>query len=126
MTMRGRAAARGARQPPAPAGRLAAPAVDPALESLHAAAGNRAVAALLDPAVAAELARPGEPLDPASRTLMERRFGEDLGGVRVHADSRAASSARAAGALAYTVGEHVVLRDGPRAGGCCSRTSWPT
>lgn len=36
----------------------------------------------------------------------------DFGGVRVHTDSRAAESARAVGARAYTVGNHVVFGAG--------------
>jgi hypothetical protein len=40
---------------------------------------------------------------------MEPRFGHDFSGVRVHADSQAADSARAVGALAYTVGHQVVF-----------------
>jgi hypothetical protein len=43
---------------------------------------------------------------------MEPRFGYDFGGVRVHVDRRAQESAAAVGALAYTVGRHVVLREG--------------
>jgi len=36
----------------------------------------------------------------------------DFGGVRVHADSQAAESAHAVGALAYTVGHHIVFGAG--------------
>jgi hypothetical protein len=43
---------------------------------------------------------------------MERRFQHDFSRVRVHADARAAESARAVGAAAYTVGEHVAFADG--------------
>jgi hypothetical protein len=35
---------------------------------------------------------------------MESRFGNDFSDVRIHADKRAAASARALGAQAYTVG----------------------
>src|SRR5262249_34592234 len=55
------------------------------------------------------LAPPGRPLDAAPRAFMEPRFGHDFGRVRIHADSRAALSARAVDAEAYTVGHHVVL-----------------
>jgi hypothetical protein len=51
----------------------------------------------------------GQPLDASVRTLMEPRFGNDFGGVRVHSDARAAQSARAVNAMAYTVGSHVVF-----------------
>jgi hypothetical protein len=40
---------------------------------------------------------------------MEPRFGHDFSGVKVHIDARAAESARAVNALAYTVGRHVVF-----------------
>lgn len=40
---------------------------------------------------------------------MEPRFGHDFSEVRVHADARAAESARAVNALAYTVGRDVVF-----------------
>jgi Domain of unknown function (DUF4157)/Putative peptidoglycan binding domain len=51
----------------------------------------------------------GRPLDPRTRSLVEERFGHDFQAVRVHTDARAASSARAIGAAAYTVGEHIVF-----------------
>lgn len=51
----------------------------------------------------------GRPLDAATRETMESRLGHDFGRVRVHADARAAESARAVNALAYTVGSHIVF-----------------
>jgi Domain of unknown function (DUF4157) len=54
----------------------------------------------------------GRPLETGTREFMESRFGEDFSGVRVHTDSRAAESARAVNALAYTVGENVVFDSG--------------
>src|SRR6185295_5081690 len=54
----------------------------------------------------------GQPLDPATRTFMEPRFGHDFSGVRVHSDARAAESAQAVDALAYTVGHRVVFGAG--------------
>ncbi|MGI8587616.1 MAG: eCIS core domain-containing protein [Chloroflexia bacterium] len=59
----------------------------------------------------------GRPLDPATRAAMEPRFGHDFSGVRVHTDSRAAESARAIGARAYTVGPEVVFGEGQFAPG---------
>lgn len=53
----------------------------------------------------------GEPLDQATRKYMEPRFGRDFGNVRLHTDGKAAESAAAVGALAYTVGSDVVLGD---------------
>lgn len=43
---------------------------------------------------------------------MEVRFGKDFSRVRVHTDGRAAQSARAVNALAYTVGEHIIFGSG--------------
>lgn len=51
----------------------------------------------------------GEALPAAARADMEQRFGHDFANVRVHTDARAAESARAVHALAYTVGQHVVF-----------------
>lgn len=64
------------------------------------------------PAVHEVLGEPGRLLDPATRQTMEARFGQDFSGVRVHDDSRAARSAAAVGARAYTVGSHVVFGAG--------------
>jgi hypothetical protein len=58
------------------------------------------------------LASPGRPLDGQARAFMEPRFGADFGGVRVHTDARAAESARAVDAVAYTVGSDVVFGAG--------------
>jgi hypothetical protein len=43
---------------------------------------------------------------------MEPRFGHDFSQVRVHTDSKAAESAAAVNALAYTVGRHVAFGSG--------------
>ncbi len=58
------------------------------------------------------LARPGQPLDAATRGLLEPRFGADFSGVRVHADEAAGRSAASLRARAYTVGSHVVFGAG--------------
>lgn len=71
-----------------------------------------AVASAVPPIVHEVLATPGRPLEPAARRWMEPRFGRDLSAIRVHADSSAAESARAVGALAYTVGQHIVFAEG--------------
>ncbi len=55
---------------------------------------------------------PGAPLDPAARSFMEPRFGADLGGVRIHTGALAARSARAVGAQAYAVGQHIAFDEG--------------
>ncbi len=64
------------------------------------------------PAVHRALKSAGQPLDAASRSFMESRFGQDFGHVRVHTDGHAAQSAAAVNALAYTVGSDVVFASG--------------
>ena len=54
----------------------------------------------------------GQPLDTSTRAFMEPRFGRDFGDVRVHADAKAAESAQAVNALAYTVGHDIVFGQG--------------
>lgn len=54
----------------------------------------------------------GFTLDPITKNFMESRFGRDFSQVRVHADQRAAESAKAVDALAYTVGRDVVFGAG--------------
>jgi hypothetical protein len=64
------------------------------------------------PIVHEALSSTGQPLDPSTRSFMERRFNYDFSNVRVHTDWRAAESARAVQALAYTVGRDVVFDQG--------------
>jgi hypothetical protein len=64
------------------------------------------------PIVHEVLRAPGRPLDAEPRSFMEPRFGHDFSQVRIHDESRAAASARAVGALAYTVGHNVVFGAG--------------
>lgn len=59
--------------------------------------------------ISAVLRQAGRPLDPATRAFMEPRFGYDFGDVRVHDDTKAAESARASNAAAYTVGRDIVF-----------------
>ncbi|MDI2131113.1 eCIS core domain-containing protein [Yinghuangia seranimata] len=54
----------------------------------------------------------GRPLGAAARSAVEPRFGRSFGHVRVHTDARAAESARAVDAEAYTVGHHIVFDEG--------------
>jgi hypothetical protein len=54
----------------------------------------------------------GTALPETVRSFMGPRFGVNFETVRIHADTVAAQSARALAALAYTVGSHVVFRDG--------------
>jgi len=68
------------------------------------AAGGEAPAAVHD-----VLRSPGRPLDAATRTFFEPRFGADFSNVRVHDDARAADSANQVNAYAYAVGNHIVF-----------------
>jgi uncharacterized protein DUF4157 len=58
------------------------------------------------------LGTPGRPLDAATRSFVEPRFGHSFGHVRIHTDARAAASARSIQALAYTSGAHIVFAAG--------------
>ena len=62
--------------------------------------------------VHAAVSSPGEPLDSATRSFMEPRFGRSFSDVRIHADSVANRSANAVGALAYTFQHDVVFSQG--------------
>jgi outer membrane protein OmpA-like peptidoglycan-associated protein len=63
----------------------------------------------MPPIVNEVISSPGQPLDEKTRAFMESRFAHDFSRVRIHTDNRAAESARAVNALAYTVGKHVVF-----------------
>jgi hypothetical protein len=52
----------------------------------------------------------GEPLDSSTRALMESNFAQDFSGVRIHRDTKAAESASAINALAYTVGRDIAFQ----------------
>ncbi len=75
--------------------------------SRAAARGSRSTEA---PSIVHDVLRSsGQPLDSGTRAFMEPRFGYDFSRVRVHADSRAAQSAEAVNAQAYTVGSNIVF-----------------
>ncbi|TVR53151.1 MAG: DUF4157 domain-containing protein [Puniceicoccaceae bacterium] len=65
--------------------------------------------ALAPPIVHNVVRSSGQPLPAALRGRMEARFGYDFSTVRIHSGERAAASARAVAARAYTVGDHVVF-----------------
>ena len=66
----------------------------------------------LPPIVQEVLSSPGRALDSGTRAFMETRFRQDFSYVRVHTDERAAESAHAVAAHAYTVGEHIIFGSG--------------
>jgi hypothetical protein len=80
--------------------------------TIQRAAVSSAPVNAVPPSVHDVLSSPGQPLDAETRAFMEPRFGHDFSAVRVHTDGRAAESARAVNALAYTVGRDVVFGGG--------------
>lgn len=74
----------------------------------NAELGFRNVSAV-PPIVREVLHAPGQTLDAATRAFMEPRFGHDFSKVRVHTDAKAAESASAVNAQAYTVGRDMVF-----------------
>ncbi|MDM0109285.1 DUF4157 domain-containing protein [Variovorax sp. J22R24] len=77
-------------------------------------AGDRELAAKADASGAIEqgLRAPAKPLDKETRSFFEQRFGHDFASVRVHAGARAAASADALNAKAYTAGSDIVFGAG--------------
>src|SRR6266446_3042495 len=86
----------------------------PAWQALpRSTAAERFGARLAAPPIVHQVLRsPGRSLDSATCAAMERRFGHDFGQVRIHADERAAESARAVNAKAYAVGNDIVFNSG--------------
>jgi hypothetical protein len=78
------------------------PRLTPAPTSGVLTAGSRVTAAL----------GAGEPLAPSILGLLERGFGADLSGIRVHQGDAATRTARAVGARAFATGTHIVLGAG--------------
>jgi hypothetical protein len=86
----------------------------------HIAAGGRSASTEPSadsrpaPAIAREVVRsPGQELDKATQSTMADAFGgRDFSQVRVHTDARAAESADAVHARAYTVGQHIAFGAG--------------
>jgi hypothetical protein len=73
---------------------------------------NSASQLSVPPIVNEILNAPGQPLDAQTRAYFEPRFGHDFGQIRIHSDARAAESARAVNALAYTNGRDIVVGTG--------------
>ncbi len=81
-------------------------------QQLQRSAVSAARSEEVPPVVEEVLRSPGRALDDTTRAAMQSRFGHDFSHVRVHTDARAAASARAVYALAYTVGRDVVFAEG--------------
>jgi len=87
------------------------PAGNQALLRMRQRAAGRSAATA--PQIVHDVLRsPGRPLDADTRAFMEPRFGRSFAHVRLHTDARAARSAQAVNALAYTVGRDIVLGAG--------------
>jgi hypothetical protein len=90
----------------------------PSVMHLQSTAGNASVSRLIEDEQAPDKVKAlvgqggGERLDPATAQSMGTRFGEDFSDVRIHQGGRAAESARAVNARAYTVGNDVVFGSG--------------
>ena len=69
------------------------------------------------PAIHEVLQSSGHPLDTNTRAFFEPCFGYDFSDVRIHNDAKAAESARAVNALAYTMGRNIVFGVGEYAPG---------
>ena len=67
---------------------------------------------VVPPIVHQVLRSPGRPLDAATHSSMEQRFGHDFSMVRVHSGTAAEISARDLNAYAYTVGHDIVFAAG--------------
>ncbi len=89
--------------------------------NLQRSSTNETEPSEVPPIVHDVLRSPGQPLDPKTRAFMEPHFGHDFSKVRVHTDAKAAESARAVNALAYTVGMDVVFGAGQYAPGTSDR-----
>jgi hypothetical protein len=82
------------------------------LDTLQRSAVNNSTTHEVPPIVHEVLRSPGLPIDTSTRAFMEPRFRQDFSHVRLHTDAKAAASARAVNALAYTVGQDVVFNTG--------------
>lgn len=103
----------------------AGPAVVPEAGTRHEPALARKLPVAVSPVAAAShgqnqapavvdevLSESGQALDEASRSMMESRLGHDFSQVRIHTGGKAAESAKAVNARAYTVGNHIVFGSG--------------
>jgi hypothetical protein len=88
-----------------------APGVHTHVQTTHMETNGPAEAGVR-PIVHEALRSPGQPLDTATRTFMEPRFGHDFSQVRIHADTRADQASRDIHARAFTFGRDIVFRQG--------------
>ncbi len=88
------------------AGTFDAPVSRQETKGVHPQSGNGS------PLVCGIHSSPGRPLENGTLRFMESRLGHDFSRVRVHTDGKAAESASALGARAFTAGESVVFGSG--------------
>ena len=88
--------------------------------ALQRKATNQSEASQVPPIVNEVLRSPGQSLESSTRTVMEPYFVHDFSGVKVHTNARAAESASAVSARAYTVGRNLVFADGQYSPGTSS------
>ncbi|MER6764810.1 MULTISPECIES: eCIS core domain-containing protein [Amycolatopsis] len=83
------------------------------MDGAFAASSRRNEAPAAAPPIVHEvLSSPGQPLAPDTQAVMGSELDCDFSEVRVHTDPRAAESAAAVDAAAYTVGQHIVFGAG--------------
>jgi len=88
------------------------------LLNLQRSAGNQAAQRMIkEEGLETASNSAGEPLDEATRSSMEPRFGVDLSKVRVHTDEKASESAETFDAQAYTSGRDIYFGAGKYAPG---------
>jgi Domain of unknown function (DUF4157) len=81
------------------------------VRALQVEAGNRAVGQLR-PRPSPAVARDGEQIESGTRAELERRFGQSLADVRIHADTAAQQAVMTRDAKALTVGRDVFFGPG--------------
>jgi len=65
-----------------------------------------------DGLIAATLGSTGQPMDHATRNALEPYFDQEIGEIRVHADTQAELAAQSVQARAFTVGRDIVFNSG--------------
>lgn len=84
----------------------------PTRSSRDQSAEPQSLSTLRTESVQETLATQGQNLSEETQAFMEPRFGHDFSQVRIHTDTRAAESAQALDAQAYTVGQDIVFDAG--------------
>jgi hypothetical protein len=91
---------------------MPAPAIAPMAEAETPLQRKSASAAPAMPGALSSLQGSGQPLNTATRTFFEPRFGNDLSQVRIHTAPQAQAMASEVQARAFTVGSNIVFGAG--------------